>query len=161
MTVRPSILALALVLSSSTALADVLPPPMPITCPAGAREGTGHCGTVCYPVQCESAADCQEGEACEARPLCLEDVTCGGWGGSTTIVHGACPSGSCADGSCRSIRTCGPRASAPGDAGAGGREHVTWGCGCRGAGARTSLAWGAPLVLALLGARRLRRGGRP
>ncbi|HEY8428881.1 MAG TPA: hypothetical protein VIL20_10920 [Sandaracinaceae bacterium] len=162
MSLRASILALLVVLASSTARADAVGPPTPITCPVGAREGTSHCGTQCHPAVCDSDADCREGETCVERPLCAEDVTCGGWGATATIVHGACASGSCAEGTCRSIRTCGPR-TASGDAGSGRREHATWGCGCRGARTAASLDWGLPIAMVLsclLARRRARRAKR-
>lgn len=154
---RALFVVFVLTLVSSTALADVIGPPMTIECPVGARAGTSHCGTQCHPIACASDADCMAGEACAERSLCVEEVSCGGWGATATLVHGECAS-TCAEGTCQPTRVCVP-AEIASDAGpGGGPEHVTWDCGCRGAGrGGSSGAWAALLALALFA---IRRAGR-
>lgn len=138
-----------MLLWSSAALADAIGPPTPIECPAGSTASTNHCGTVCFAqTPCSADSECGDGERCVERALCVEhDVPCGGWGGTSSIVRGACPGGSCGQGSCEPVRSCSASDAAP-DGGTAG-THRTYGCGCRaaGGGSQGALAW---LALATL-----------
>jgi MYXO-CTERM domain-containing protein len=129
-------IVLAMLTISSPAFADAIGPPEPLECPAGSFAATNHCGTVCTFIECEMDDECPRGETCAVRSLCTEEIPCGGWGGTYTIVHGDCVGG-CSAGSCNSVRSCG--ASSP-DAGMG--RVVAYGCACRAGGTGTSpLAW--------------------
>jgi MYXO-CTERM domain-containing protein len=124
--------------------ADAIEPPTSIECPAGSEAETNHCGTVCAARTCEGDGDCESGERCTERPLCIEELACGGFGALHTIVHAACEGGSCAQGTCRTVRTCGRSDGSGGDGDAGDRYHVTYGCGCSTAG-----RGGSPFVVLL------------
>src|SRR5688500_14721021 len=107
--------AILALLFAVDARADAIGPPRPIECPDGAFGDTNHCGTVCMPRTCESSGDCEPGETCAVRMLCIEDTPCGGYGGIFPIVQGACADGDCGRGECRGLSTCGP-AAGPRDA---------------------------------------------
>lgn len=141
----------------SSALADAIGPPTPIECPEGSTAATNHCGTVCFAqAPCEADSECGAGERCVERPLCVEhDVPCGGWGGTYSIIRGACSAGSCGEGSCEPVRSC-SASNTPPDGGPVG-THTTYGCGCRAAGGGSH---GALALLAIAALALLRRAGR-
>ncbi len=153
-----SLLALSIPALSlpSPAAADAIGPEEPLSCPRGSQAETNHCGTICVAPPCTTDADCESGERCAVVPFCVEQLTCGGWGGQVTSVTGSCEGG-CAEGACGEVRTCfdadgvNPDGTVP-------PENVTYGCGCRvgGAPARGGVA-ALAIALALIAARRRRR----
>ncbi|EYF03630.1 Hypothetical protein CAP_5421 [Chondromyces apiculatus DSM 436] len=58
-------------------MADVVGPP-PDTCPDGSTPQTCHGGPYCAPRTCASENDCDAGELCVDRKLCLGELGCGG-----------------------------------------------------------------------------------
>lgn len=148
------------------ARADVIE--MPPSCPEGSRDAFCHGPPTCAPRGCVSSTDCDPGEVCAIRSLCLETHTCFP---SSLVSHvlgpcdasNACPSGA----ACRAEFVCAPgpmpvdagRPDSGMDAGpaidAGEmREHATY-CGCR-VGRRGGGA-GALLLAIAVGALRARR----
>lgn len=140
MRVSPVVLALALVMASGSARADVVPP-APSSCPPGARPETGHEGPHCAPDLCD-AKKCESGSTCETRQLCVEEISGPHRGGTARSrdVSSACVAGKCARGSCESLAVCVPRRSS---------SH----CGCR-LGPAEPAPWGALLLAVSLWASR-------
>ena len=157
MTWRHALACALTLLVPSSALADAIGPPTPIECPEGSTAATNHCGTVCFAqAPCEADSECGAGERCVERPLCVEhDVPCGGWGGTYSIVRGACSGGSCGQGSCEPVRSC-SASNTPSDGGPVG-THTTYGCGCRAAGDGSQSAAGLVVLAMMLCALRIRR----
>lgn len=109
--------ALAALVPSRAALADVIAPP-PARCPEGSRAiDFCHGPPTCEARSCTDDADCAPTEVCEQRALCTREHCCSGRAcGSPdapryTHVEAACASGTCSDSSttCTSIRVCVPR----------------------------------------------------
>lgn len=94
------------------AAADVVGPP-PDHCPNGSIGDSSHAGPTCWPTVCTGNSDCDRGEVCVERALCVEPVQ--GWshGGQFTMDHavtscdgsGVCPPGS----TCMTNHRCMPR----------------------------------------------------
>ena len=146
---------LALLLVPSTAAADAVGPD-PTDCPLGTVGTSCHGMEYCRPLSCTSSSDCDAGEICQSRDLCITSGTCGGLmppdaepPPPRTVVTASC-SGACAEGACESRMVCVPDGTPPGT-GDGG-------CGCRVAGAGSPwLGLGAiALIGALIAARRRR-----
>ncbi|HJL18392.1 MAG TPA: MYXO-CTERM sorting domain-containing protein [Sandaracinaceae bacterium LLY-WYZ-13_1] len=137
-------LVLALVcVSPAVAAADVVGPP-PDDCVLGAEGTVCHGLEYCRPLDCTSDADCDGGEICQTRDLCIETRTCGGRrlpdSGPPPSVASATAtcSEACAEGTCETRNVCVPDGTPPGtDDG---------GCGCRVSGEPPGAG-----VLALLG----------
>ncbi|MBI5513587.1 MAG: hypothetical protein HY909_07445 [Deltaproteobacteria bacterium] len=127
--------------------ADALPPPTPVSCPAGAVVRAVHAGTFCALDECSTSTPCANGE-CVSRRVCVEAVATGGLSGGTLLVHrGACDRGEpCGPGAtCESVRLC--------------VRSGFEGCGCAVPGAgRISGLWGALGALAVV---MFARQGRP
>lgn len=141
---------LALLLIPAAASADVVGPE-PTDCP------TGTFGTVCHGLEycaldgCATDGDCDAGEICQSRDLCIRQATCGGRRLPDSAppppmdtVEGTC-SDTCESGTCESRMVCVPEGTPPGTGEAG--------CGCRivprGSGAGALLAALALLAFAL------------
>jgi len=59
------------------ARADKVPPPPP-DCLPGSTARTGHGGPYCDPKTCEADSDCEGGETCQERALCIAEFKGGG-----------------------------------------------------------------------------------
>lgn len=162
--------ALAVVLLTSGAWADAVPPP-PEGCPAGSLGNTGHLGPWCEPTTCVTDSDCPEpgtwraprsGEplVCREQSLCVERRALPGGsppfradtrgGGERLIAAGVCggPQGCAAPARCETAKRCVV-------AGAAGTSR---GCGCSMAADRPSAAWiAASTLLVVWSARRRNR----
>lgn len=153
---RPSLAAFALAAAAlaaapTAALADVVGMP-PTDCPAGTRGSSSHCGEYCYAPRCSDDLDCEEGETCEVRELCVVTLRCESSGGpySQEAVEGTCEGGgACSDGSCESVRVCVDESES-------GYRAASCQCSAAGAGRAPLLAAGA-LLLALVGLALARR----
>lgn len=155
--------ALAAIVSAS-ARADVVE--MPMSCPEGSAAAFCHGPATCAPRGCVSASDCNAGEVCAARSLCIETHTCYGIPMSSFVDHvlGACDaSGACASpGNCESLFVCatGPVTVDTGTPGVDAGvvpEHVT-ACACRaGAGGGSTGALALALAMSALWLARRRR----
>lgn len=110
--------ALALALPA-VAAADAVPPP-PMNCPTGARPlDFCHGPQTCRIADCTDNADCNAGEECVERALCVREHCCGGFSctidGATppryTHVDGPCGAGGGCEGfgaTCETSRVCVP-----------------------------------------------------
>ncbi|MFO0685194.1 MAG: MYXO-CTERM sorting domain-containing protein [Sandaracinus sp.] len=155
---------LALVAGAEVARADAIIPPA--SCPESSTDGFCHGPSTCVPRACTSTLDCNTGEVCAARDLCVVPHSCFGLGGGTTLQHvtGACDaSGGCATGeSCTSFFVCAPGPvlvdTGPPARDAGTTRELTQGCGCRVGGSRgaASAAIGLLVLAVTLFARRAR-----
>ncbi len=112
---RTGLLAVWLILAAAMAwpaAADVVGPP-PDHCPNGSIPDSSHAGPTCWPSVCSSNSDCDSGEVCVERALCVEPVHGFSHGGGFTLDHavtscdgsGVCPPGA----TCQSDRRCMPR----------------------------------------------------
>lgn len=145
---------LALLAGPEVARADAIV--MPASCPESSSDGFCHGPPTCAPRACTSTLDCDVGEVCAARDLCVVPHSCFGLGGSTTQQHvvGACDaSGGCATGeSCTSFFVCAPGPvlvdTGPPARDAGTTRELARGCGCR-AGGRGGLATALSVLLGL------------
>lgn len=157
---------LALVAGAEVARADAIV--MPASCPESSIDGFCHGPPTCVPRACTSTLDCDVGEVCAARDLCVEPHSCFGGTGTTTLQHvvSACDaSGGCATGaSCTSFFVCAPGPvlvdTGPPARDAGTTRELTRGCGCRvgaGEGAASAGLGLSALAIGLL-VRRARRG---
>lgn len=107
---------LALLFAASLAHADAVGPD-PTGCPPGSRGTSSHAGEWCEPTECDTRAECAEGERCETQGLCIEVQTreCGGNRPDTAepcffdmrIAHGTCrDDDDCDVGSCEIATRC-------------------------------------------------------
>jgi len=96
-------LLLALLLAPGPALADAIGPP-PEHCPNGSIPESSHAGEYCWPSTCTSSADCEQGQECVERALCIEPVQGYSRGGPFTVDHAVTSCG--ADGNCPAGSTC-------------------------------------------------------
>jgi len=150
---------------AGVARADVVGPPQE-DCPAGTEGSSCHGGPYCRPVECLVDQDCNAGETCQDRPMCVSTIVCAGllppdanpMDYEQAKVEGSCPNGDeCAAGAtCKTKRLCISNASGGSSSGAGGE-----GCGCRVAGAsdpsNVALLLGAASALALVRRRQRQR----
>lgn len=148
--IRTTSLLAFLLIVPSPASADAVSPP-PAVCPDSSTGATCHGPPHCAPDVCHADSDCDPGLSCLPAQLCIQAITCGGWGGSTPAenVMGSCATGACSDlATCTTRNVC--RAPAPSaDAGPdGGVVFSKWGC-CNVAGARGA-AGGLVVLPALL-----------
>jgi MYXO-CTERM domain-containing protein len=144
----------------SSVLADVVE--MPMSCPEGSSNAFCHGPATCAPRGCVSSTDCDVGEVCVARDLCIETHECFGFPSSfVSHVLGACdgPTSCPSPGSCQGFFVCAPGTPSI-DAGSGMDagalpEHVT-ACACRagGHGGSTGVLVAMLAVLALSASRR-------
>lgn len=107
--------AVVLLLVVNVSHGDVLSPP-PKDCPAGTQASSCHGPGLCFPLKCQTDADCGPNMRCLGQQLCLEKINCGG-GYSPKYVDSArtaCPGGaSCMAGSCTMVRVCLPKPPMP------------------------------------------------
>ncbi len=128
---------LAVFVGAGLARADAIV--LPETCPDGATDGFCHGPPTCVPHACTGTLDCDVGQVCAARALCVEPHACFSGTGSTTLQHviGDCDaSGGCGAGaSCTSFFVCAPGPvlvdTGPPARDAGTARELTQGCGCR------------------------------
>lgn len=162
MRVVASLALLGALIASAHARADAIT--MPPSCPESSEDAFCHGPPTCRPRGCIASTDCNTGEHCSARSLCIEAHMCFGLGTPTSIDHvlgdcdaaGACPGG----GTCQSDFVCVPgtvSTDAGHDAsmdGGAAPEHVT-ACACRaGSAGGGGLAMLGALALVLAVARR-------
>lgn len=116
--------ASALLIGTSIARADPVPPPPP-SCPEGGLPSTCHAGPFCAVRDCVDKTECQLGEACENRELCIGEIVCWGYPPTTVdTVEGVCPGGiPCSNGTCETRKVCVTPSGAGGSGGAGGSAN--------------------------------------
>ena len=144
---------------------------MPIDCPGGATYSPSHCGPVCLPRSCTTDSDCAAGTSCGMQSYCVDDMSCGGWGGELRAIRATCDSPCLGTSTCQPLRVCLPDAPRPDagtttppvrpDAGGGsdagtGPSVVRYGCGCRVTRTPSGALGGLALVGLALGLRRRR-----
>lgn len=139
----------------------------PPSCPPHSEPVFCHGPPTCGPRECLSSRDCVAGEHCAVANLCVEDHSCGGWGGGDieTHVFGLCGAGdTCTEGTCSGLFVCVPggtsedasvtrdasRADASETDAGDGRTHVRYGCDCHcSVGAAPHRGPAAPFMLGL------------
>lgn len=166
---RVLLVSLAIMLTSSVALADV-------DCPAGTKKKSEGANDWCEPSVCANDAQCLPGEVCKPVPLCVEIGTLKGSAtqpdaGQRLMARQKCgPDRSCpASTSCLDGNRCLSKAdaekmgllgaAAAPSASAGAASGETKKCGCRVAGAPSSSTYAllaGAVGIALLARRRRR-----
>ncbi len=147
-----ALLSFALLCSPAIAWADVVGPP-PEDCPAGTRPMSSHCGPHCIADTCSNDSECNDGESCVERSLCIYQYQgpCGNHppdAATTThdAVAAACPNGNACDkGTCETLDVC----SAP----IPPADPITIdsGCGCELVGAASDSGQGLLFFAAFIG----------
>lgn len=145
---------MVLLLALRLAQADVVNPE-PTNCPQGSIGASSHLGEWCTPDLCTSTTECEDGQTCASRGLCIEEdtTTDSAQERSRTLVLDTCEEqADCREGTCTFLEVCASEGLFGGsdDGGCGG-------CGVTPAGSPLGGLLGPALGLVLLG---LARRGR-
>lgn len=101
------------IVSGGLALADMVPPMMPIKCATGSYATQDHDYTYCRPTSCQKNEDCEKGQECQPQGLCIVFSERYGRPGNLYIHESAgdaCSSKkACSYGECETIKRCVPK----------------------------------------------------